>query len=63
MELRLRLIPIALLAVLLSSPVCFSQAAAQTPSSAPTQQRPTSEPGTYPSSKRQAETSGCRSIA
>ena len=46
MELRLRVIPIALLAVLLSSPVCFSQAAAQTPSSAPTQQRPTSEPYT-----------------
>jgi cyclopropane fatty-acyl-phospholipid synthase-like methyltransferase len=46
MELRLRIIPIALFAVLLSSPFCFCQAAAQAPSSAPPQQRPTSEPYT-----------------
>ena len=46
MELRLRVIQITLFAVLLSSPVCFSQAAAQTPSSAPPQQRPTSDPYT-----------------
>jgi cyclopropane fatty-acyl-phospholipid synthase-like methyltransferase len=44
MELRLRVVPIVL-ALLLSSPVCFSQAA-QAPSSAPAQQRPTSEPYT-----------------
>ena len=46
MELRLRVVPIALLALLFSSPVCFSQVAAQAPSSAPPQQRPTSEPYT-----------------
>ena len=46
MELRLRVIPIALLAVLLSSPVWLLQAGAQTRSSAPPQQRPTSEPYT-----------------
>jgi cyclopropane fatty-acyl-phospholipid synthase-like methyltransferase len=45
MELRLR-IPIALLGVLLSVPVCVVHASAQTPSSAPPQQRPTSEPYT-----------------
>ena len=45
MELRLRVVPVVL-ALLLSSPVCFSQAAAQAPSSAPAQQRPTSEPYT-----------------
>ena len=46
MKLRLRVVPIALLAVLFSSPVCFFQAAAQTPSSATPQQRPTSQPYT-----------------
>ena len=46
MKLRLRVVPIALLAVLLSASVFCMQAAAQTPSSAPTQQRPTSEPYT-----------------
>lgn len=46
MELRLRVVPIALLVVLLSTPLCSVQAAAQTPSSAPPQQRPTSEPYT-----------------
>jgi cyclopropane fatty-acyl-phospholipid synthase-like methyltransferase len=46
MELRLRVVPIALLAALLSASVFCMQAAAQTPSSAPPQQRPTSEPYT-----------------
>src|SRR6476661_5883783 len=46
MELRLRFIPIALLAVLLSTPLCSIHTAAQTPASAPPQQRPTSEPYT-----------------
>jgi SAM-dependent methyltransferase len=45
MDLRLRAVPIALFAVLLSAPICFVQAA-QTPASAPPQQRPTSEPYT-----------------
>lgn len=45
MELRLRVVPMALLGVLLSVPVCFAQASAQTPNSAPPQ-RPTSEPYT-----------------
>jgi cyclopropane fatty-acyl-phospholipid synthase-like methyltransferase len=45
MKLSLRVVPIALFAVLLSAPICFMQAA-QTPSSAPPQQRPTSEPYT-----------------
>lgn len=46
MELRLRVFPIALLAVLLSAPVWVVHAAAQTPNSASPQQRPTSEPYT-----------------
>src|SRR5437588_12322336 len=46
MKLRLRVIPVAFFVVLLSAPVCFVQAAAQTPTFAPTQQRPTSEPYT-----------------
>jgi cyclopropane fatty-acyl-phospholipid synthase-like methyltransferase len=46
MELRLRVVPIALLAALVSASVFCMQAAAQTPSSAPPQQRPTSEPYT-----------------
>jgi cyclopropane fatty-acyl-phospholipid synthase-like methyltransferase len=45
MELRLRVVPIALLAVLFSAPACIGQATAQTPS-APPQRRPTSEPYT-----------------
>ncbi|MGE5054005.1 MAG: methyltransferase domain-containing protein [Acidobacteriota bacterium] len=46
MEMRPRVVSIALLAVLLSTPLCCVHAAAQTPSSAPPQQRPTSEPYT-----------------
>ena len=46
MEVRLRVVSTLLLAVLLSSPVWLLQAGAQTPSSAPPQQRPTSEPYT-----------------
>ena len=46
MKLRLRVVPVAFFVVLLSAPVCFVQAAAQTPTFAPTQQRPTSEPYT-----------------
>jgi cyclopropane fatty-acyl-phospholipid synthase-like methyltransferase len=46
MKLRLRIIPVAFFVVLLSAPVCFVQAAAQRPASAPPQQRPTSEPYT-----------------
>jgi predicted methyltransferase len=46
MELRLRVIPITFVAMLLFAPVLCVQAAAQTPSSAPPQQRPTSEPYT-----------------
>ena len=46
MELRLRVVSIALLVVLLSAPLCSVQAAAQMPSSASPQQRPTSEPYT-----------------
>jgi predicted methyltransferase len=45
MELRLRVVPIALLAVLFSAPAGIGQATAQTPS-APPQQRPTSVPYT-----------------
>ncbi|MFL6442487.1 MAG: methyltransferase domain-containing protein [Candidatus Sulfotelmatobacter sp.] len=46
MKLRLRVVPIALLAALLSASVFCMQVAAQTPSSARPQQRPTSEPYT-----------------
>jgi len=46
MKLRLHVVPVAFFVVLLSAPVCFVQAAAQTPTLAPTQQRPTSEPYT-----------------
>ena len=45
MEMRLRVVSIALSAVLLSS-VLFFQASAQSPGAAPPQQRPTSEPYT-----------------
>jgi predicted methyltransferase len=46
MEMRPRVVSIALLAVLLSTPLCFVHAAAQAPSSGPPLQRPTSEPYT-----------------
>ena len=46
MEMRPRVVSIALLAVLLSTPLCFVHAAAQAPSSGPPLPRPTSEPYT-----------------
>ena len=65
MELRLRAVPIALLAVLLSSPGLLSQAGRKPPAQPRRSSAPPASliPATSRFSKRRAETNGCKSIA